>query len=83
MANSPTNVKTIPPISPEILAQIQESPTSQKKPIKAIKSKTLPADKVVKDAEALSPAITVILGVLAMAAGALTILVVANYARLH
>lgn len=74
-------------ISPDILAQIQENPVVGKSSVKPAKTMPIkPAEKVGSSslhADSINPFITVILGVLALAAGILTVLVIANYARLH
>jgi hypothetical protein len=69
-------------VSPELLAHIQESPVVGKTTQKSIKP--APAKKEAStDAETINPLITILLGFLAVAAGMLTVLVIANYARLH
>jgi hypothetical protein len=69
-------------VSPELLAQIQESPVVGKTPIKSIKQAPMKKSET-SNAETVHPVITVLLGFLAIAAGMLTVLVIANYARLH
>lgn len=82
-----THQPSMPTISPDILAQIQENPVVGKPSAKLTKTVLIkPAEKVDSSsphADSVNPFITVILGVLALAAGILTVLVIANYARLH
>ena len=69
-------------VSPELLAHIQESPIVGKAAIKSIKPAPIKKDTP-SNTETINPVITILLGFLALAAGMLTVLVVANYARLH
>lgn len=77
--NSQTPAATV---SPELLAHIQESPVVGKTSIKSIKPAPIKKDAP-SNTETINPVITILLGFLALAAGMLTVLVIANYARLH
>ncbi len=83
MADLTFTPQTVSPnISPDMLAQIQESPVVGKPSIKP--TKVAPVKKSeISSAETINPFIAILLGFLALAAGVLTVLVIANYARLH
>ncbi len=78
-----TNHLSSAPISPEMLAQIEESPLAHKPLLKPQKTSPALPPTSSQSSETMSPILMAMLGVLAMAAGVLTVLVIANYARLH
>lgn len=71
-----------PNISPDILAQIEESPVIGKSSVNPAKIAPVKKSEI-SSTEAINPFIAILLGFLALVAGVLTVLVIANYARLH
>lgn len=83
MSDLKPNAGPLNSISPEILAEIQENPIAADTKIKSVESKSSKQTSLNTNTEAINPIITVLLGLLAMTAGVLTVLVIANYARLQ
>ena len=83
MEDSPFTPQSVSPsISPDVLAHIQESPVVSKS--SASLTKMAPVKNSDNSGEeTINPFIAILLGVLALVAGVLTVLVIANYARLH